>query len=130
MAVGTNPHGCAPLAEWWDRHRWALQKGVDPCVADELDGVSCPSAQTCAAVGSFDVGACNGDIDYFVSVLGFWKRGRWSLHRTPKLACAEHAKPSNEGATAGAVSCKTATTCTAIGSNNRGSIIERWNGRH
>jgi hypothetical protein len=129
MAVGINPNtGCGALAEHWDGHGWSVQRAVYQCNVDQLNGVSCTSASSCAAVGYLDVGACDSSSDYFVPVLGFWKRGRWSLHQTSKLSC-RNPKGSNQGATMTAVSCKTASACAAVGIGYRAPIIERWDGR-
>ncbi len=128
MAVGINPNsGCGALAEHWDGHSWSIQRAVNQCNVDQLNGVSCTSANSCAAVGYLDIGACDSSSDYFAPVLGFWKRGRWSLHQTSKLSC-KNPKGSNQGATMTAVSCKTESACVAVGVGYRAPIIERWDG--
>ena len=60
MAVGTinYPEAAGPttvLAERWDGSRWTIQATENPGTAtsSELNGVSCTSAVTCIAVGSF-----------------------------------------------------------------------------
>jgi hypothetical protein len=88
-------------------------------------GVSCPSARTCAAVGSDDIGLCGTDgygSDYYVAVFGFWTSRRWSLRRHPDLGCS--GSSDNAGGNGlNEVSCTSTAACTAVGTE-----VYRWEG--
>jgi hypothetical protein len=86
-----------------------------------LDAVSCSSADACTAVGSF------------VNVLGKttplaerWDGSSWTVQSTPN-------PPGATSATLSAVSCWSATVCTAVGSyvtalGKTTPLAERWDG--
>jgi hypothetical protein len=124
--------GDEEIAERWDGHRWTAQNtrfNDAQGIQSGLLGVSCPSRTTCAAVGADDIGLCtdpydygSGFSDYDVPLLGFWTSGRWSLHRHPDIACGG-SSARGVGNGLDAVSCTSATACTAVGSQ-----IYRWNG--
>ena len=128
IAVGGN--GLAPIAERWDGRGWSVQNlhfGDPDGRPNALMSVSCAPGR-CAVVGWDNVGICgegvyNGydpPIIGSVPVFGFWTDRGWSLVRRPNFACS-----NNGGDILNAVSCASATTCTAVGTK-----VYRWNGRH
>jgi hypothetical protein len=82
-----------------------------------LVGVSCVSATSCTAVGSYD----NGSV--YQTLVESWNGTSWSIVSSP-----------NEGSSDGlsGVLCTSVTSCTAVGSYNNGSVdqtlVESWNG--
>jgi hypothetical protein len=87
-----------------------------PFRSDSLQGVSCPAATMCMAVGQGNSGM----------LAERWTGDHWSLTHPPLPA----------GATFGtltAVSCTSPRACTAVGSEagdgTGGALAERWNGR-
>jgi hypothetical protein len=127
MAVGSATScgggGCVTDTEVqrWKGKRWSLESVERPYAADvSLSGVSCSSATACTAVGYYDSGEC-GSADSptpcpQTALLERWNGSRWSFQNSP----------TRGGAIDGplvAVSCQSATRCTAVGSD-----AERWNG--
>jgi hypothetical protein len=118
--------GCAALALAFtaaiaDAAAWSTQTVPVPVVAyGQLSGVSCPSAASCIAVGSYPT--ATGD----VALAQRWNGSQWLPQSAPNPA----------GATAvslAAVACRSARACIAVGSftdarNRRSSLVERWNG--
>jgi hypothetical protein len=90
-----------------------------------LSGVSCVSATACAAVGDY---ATNGGPGR--TLIESWNGTKWSVVPSPNRA------GSNGGTILYAVSCVSATACTAAGSYTHTStntsidrtLIESWNG--
>lgn len=121
----TQTGGVGTLAEAWNGTRWAIQPTPNPTGATQsrLQGVSCPSATSCTAVGS-----------HFASGLGkptltlaeHWNGTRWAVQPTPN--------PTGTTLTLlNGVSCSSATACTAVGwyggrQGSEFSVAERWNG--
>jgi hypothetical protein len=100
-------------AERWNGTVWALQTSPNPAHAtsSDLNGVSCPTANDCTAVGEYDAGS-----DVPSAFAERWSGGTWVVQSVPP--------PS--GATQSAlqgVSCSSATLCTAVGSFG-GSALE------
>lgn len=110
-AVGsyTNSAGAAvALAGRWDGTSWTIQQTPNPSSASSsvLNGVSCTSATTCTAVGSYTNSA--GTQPALAEV---WNGTSWTIQKT-----------GGGGLTS--VSCRSATVCVAVG----GSLAEIWNG--
>ena len=87
----------------------------------ELNGVSCPSAQSCFAAGSWI--RANG---FAKQVLEHWDGTTWSIMRSPDLTGFTYSRLH-------AVSCASATSCFAVGEGGTSkgvgtTLIERWNG--
>lgn len=125
IAVGNGPES---FAERWDGTRWLLENihfGDPQGRANALADVSCPSRDTCAAVGWDDIGRCANEYasDYEVPVLGLWTSGRWSLERRPNIDCSNSAD-NGGGNGLGAVSCTSTAICIAVGTG-----VYRWDGR-
>ena len=113
---GYRPHDSTVVAERWDGTTWTLQS-VDTDDADngldELNGVSCTSATACTAVGIL-IGY-EGPI--LAPVAEAWNGTSWTIQNTPTPSGAGYPSQFN------AVSCTSATACTAVGSypNKNGS---------
>jgi hypothetical protein len=108
------------LAERWNGHKWSVMRLVRPPGATNsfLTGVSCTSARACTAVGSVYVPSTGGG-----PVAERWNGSRWTVQVTPS--------PGNEGVPFAAVSCGSATSCTAVGYyyGVDTTLAEHWNGR-
>jgi hypothetical protein len=109
------------LAESWNGTAWVTRTSPNRSGAknSELNGVSCPSASACTAVGS------SGLPGGYVTLAERWNGTAWSVQPTPN--------PS--GATTSVlqgVSCSSASACTAVGSyyadDRYVTLAERWNG--
>jgi hypothetical protein len=124
-AVGddeTSAGASVTLAERWNGTSWALQTTATPTGAQAgyLDGVSCPSASACTAVGDYVTSAGST-----APLAERWNGTSWSVQSAPT--------PS--GATAaflGAVSCASTSACTGVGyylsSGTFQLLAEAWNG--
>ena len=104
----------APLAMRWHAATWAIQ----PTPADAggnvfsgLNGVSCPAATACIAVGS--------TVDDSPLALR-WNGTKWHS----QAVRGELTEPGLNG-----VSCSSAHACTAVGGEFSSGFAERWNGR-
>ncbi|HEY1319743.1 MAG TPA: hypothetical protein VGF32_05825 [Streptosporangiaceae bacterium] len=114
-------HGTAAR---WDGTRWAQQATYTPGAAQSagLTGVSCPSATSCLAVGSF-----TGPADLQQPLTERWQGSAWAALPGPRSR--------GKDASLGAVSCRSADACLAVGSAGRGRrgagtspLAWRWNG--
>jgi hypothetical protein len=112
--------GPGAMAERWDGSHWSDQS--TPSTAAEeyshLNGVSCPSARECIAVGSGSGSASQG-----VTLAERWDGSNWTVMNTPSHPLAE----------LNSISCPTVNACTAVGehgsdSNIYRAVAERWNG--
>jgi hypothetical protein len=120
---GTPDNDQRPLASRWNRGRWAIDRpAVSGSTWDSyLAGVSCPSAGFCFAVGGY---YANGLIER--TLVERWNGKRWSIFRSPNPT-------GSTAANLGAVSCRSTSVCTAVGSYRDGEgdqlpVAERWNG--
>ena len=127
MAAGTafnsagSPVGV--FSERWDGARWHLQTAPMPTGSPGslFTGVSCTSPSSCTAVG-FSTDSSGNPA---ATLAERWNGTRWSIQPTPN--------PSPGGLLA-AVSCTSASDCTAAGNLNgtahAGSttLVEHWNG--
>ena len=109
-----------PLAERWNGTSWSIQATPDTGANSAFTGVSCPSATDCTAVGfSFDPSASP-------ALAERWDGTSWSIQATPNPAGASRAALN-------AVSCTSATACTAVGNytasgGTQVTLAERWDG--
>ena len=109
-----------PLAVRWDGTSWSIQATPDTGANSAFNGVSCPSATDCTAVGfSFDPSASP-------ALAERWDGTSWSVQATPNPAGASRAALN-------AVSCTSATACTAVGNytasgGTQVTLAERWDG--
>jgi hypothetical protein len=110
------------LAEAWDGSTWSVQTTPTPAGSDsaQFEGVSCPTASSCTAVGySYDI-----DSNALITLAESWNGATWSIQSTPSSTYSELR----------AVSCVAADACTAVGYTRAGSgspqlpIAEALNG--
>jgi hypothetical protein len=117
----------AALAEHWNGRAWTTQTAPNPAGAASgslLFGISCSSATSCTAVGYQLPSAWDPEPEPLAE---HWNGRAWTVQATPI--------PS--GSAAGslqAVSCVSATSCTAVGYADGTStpgtlLVEHWNGR-
>ena len=113
------------LAERWNGHKWSVTRLAHPsgATSSALTGVSCTSARACTAVGFDFVPSTGGG-----PLAERWNGSRWALEVTPN--------PGIGGVPLAAVSCGSATSCTAVGYYDFGALgftsntlAEHWNGR-
>jgi hypothetical protein len=127
VAVGNSrqslSHHDQGLAERWTGTRWVLQSSPNPAgKAIDLNGVSCPSASNCVAVGFEETSTST------VTLAERWTGGHWAIQPTPN-------PPGALQSFLYGVSCSSAAACTGIGyevtaSGHAVPLAERWNGQH
>lgn len=100
-----------------DMERLGLDESahLDP-LGSYLDGVACPSAKLCFAVGFRSNGSRRAVL------VERWNGSAWSDLNAPSP------KPRSGGPWLAGVSCPTARFCTAVGSDGYGVLVEHWNG--
>jgi hypothetical protein len=117
IAVGNEENSAGnlvALAERWNGSTWALQTAVNPSggTGVSLDGVSCPSATYCIAVGENDTATT------LTAVAESWNGSTWTLQ-----------SPVNPArAFLSGVSCTATNNCEAVGADSAGPLAEHWNG--
>src|SRR5580698_7751230 len=100
-----------PLAERWDGTNWTIQPTPGPSQGGGfLNGVACPSASSCTAVGVSNAG----------TLAERWDGTRWTIQPTPNAG--------QGGGGLSGVACTSVSSCTAVGSSSAGTLAERWNG--
>jgi hypothetical protein len=120
-AVGRYVRGAGgpkALVERWNGTRWSIQvpSSRTGSPSGELEGVSCPSRNTCTAVGYTEG-------QYDVEPLAErWNGTNWSRQPLPKLTVETYSRLND-------VSCSSRTACTAVGWNDAHALAERWNGK-
>jgi hypothetical protein len=100
--------GESPLAESLTRTGWTLDSVASPPGGGQLDGISCATSNSCAAVGVTFPGFDGASLAYTV------RGSTWTS--TPSAAIHQSSQPG-----LAAVSCATAHTCVAVGSHYGGS---------
>jgi len=100
------------LIDQWNGTAWSIVPSPDTSAtqSNQLNGVSCISASTCAAVGGYFTGF------YPNALIEQWNGTTWSIASSP---------PTRYNSQLFGVSCASATACTAVGG---ASLIEHWNG--
>jgi hypothetical protein len=123
MAVGnTNNDGddtgvAQTVAEEWNGTSWKVLSTPDVGSGDNfLNGVDCPDAGWCVAVGNLGLSA---------TLIETWDGTGWSVASSPT--------PTGDGGYLGGVSCTSATSCMAVGSsdatgNVANTLAESWDG--
>jgi hypothetical protein len=103
------------LVETWNGTKWSVVPSPVDGVESSLASVSCVSASSCTAVGSFVASEGDGPGPLAES----WNGSTWSIVLDSP----------NVGSLSG-VSCVSASSCTAVGSSgtNRSTLIESWDG--
>lgn len=124
-AVGTYTNSAntwVTLAEFWNGSTWAIQPTPNPSGGDynRLYGVSCVSAASCTAVGTY-----TNKSGVEVTLAEHWNGSTWAIQSTPN-------RPRAAETGLEAVSCASATSCTAVGWYATNTVdapfAEHWNG--
>jgi hypothetical protein len=117
------------LAEHWNGSEWAIQATPNPEEANEtgllgssLSSVSCVSAESCTAVGSY----YNKSLIQ-LTLIEHWSGKAWAIQASPNPKEAL-------GSSLTGVSCPAAAACLAAGgyvsnTNTARTLGERWNGK-
>lgn len=123
--VGTIPTSATgqtfAIAGSWRRGRWSLGRSAKAWLGATvtLNGVSCSSSTSCAAVGAYDTSPSNG-----AGMLALmWNGLRWTVRLLPHAV--------QNGSVLKAASCISSTFCVAVGYQykRRGSgLVMRWDG--
>ncbi len=121
MAVGDSSGGASQLiAERRDQGAWTIVPIPQPAFGSLLAGISCTSATACIAVGTLPAG-----FQATVPMSERWNGSSWQVLTTARVAGSHTSELS-------AVSCTSATKCTAVGSTQTGTrvgtLAERWDG--
>jgi len=130
VAVGDDgPLGPKPAIEAWNGHAWSMS--LAPPVSDKsgfsvgLHGVSCPSANFCAAVGSGNNAGSSPDSSGPFAVIDAWDGATWLV---PQGRIS--GKVTLHG-----VSCVSSSFCVAVGettgegpSGPQNTVVASWNG--
>ncbi|MGH3155855.1 MAG: hypothetical protein ACRDNF_04660 [Streptosporangiaceae bacterium] len=111
------------LAEGWNGSTWAIQPTPAPsgAIGGQFGGVSCTAAGACTATGYYDSSTATE-----TALAERWNGATWAIQPTPVRSGAF-------GGELGAVSCASASACTAAGAyeNSAGEgrlLAETWNG--
>lgn len=117
-AVGNNSAGQV-MAERWDGTSWSGQPVPAPPGApiSFLTGISCASGTACTAVGAVLDSTGNNSLG---TVAEQWNGKTWVLQSSPSSHTA--------GYFLGAVSCTSASACTAVGNTDSGLLAQAWDG--
>lgn len=135
------------FVERWNGSSWSIDSSLTPPgYQSGLDDVSCPSVNSCMAVGWMAESPENEKYEDTVPLAEHWNGAEWVLGKPPLPGPPEISGPigflspqereeweeqrelEEEGELYG-VSCATPTSCTAVGINfGTGHIIDGWNG--
>lgn len=116
-AVGFSGTEQGTLGERWNGTFWAIQSIPNPSGALKVDlsGVSCTSASACTAVGSEQTSSNQ------FTLAGRWNGRAWTIQGTPN-------PPGSTNSELMALSCSSASACTAVGFSDTSTLAEEWNG--
>jgi hypothetical protein len=108
------------LVEQWNGSSWTIVPSPNAGTADNmLTAVSCSSASTCVAVGDYEDGATEQ------TLIEQFNGSTWSVVTSPNTKSTLNNQLN-------AVSCPSATACTAVGSASNGvvdqTLVVAWNG--
>jgi len=126
IAVGRHQDGLSilTLAEAWNGTSWRIQDTPNPAgtFGSVLRDVSCTSDSACTAVGFYN----RSPFGPPTPVAEAWNGTRWSIQAVPS-------PPGALASELSAVSCTSASACTAVGGYNAGfdvtlAFAERWDG--
>ena len=121
--TGTTSFTTKTLVEHWNGTSWSIVASANPAnlLDGELNGVSCPTATDCFAVGSYTA----APTFRIKPLIEHWNGSSWSIVSSP----------SPSGATVSmfdGVSCATAVDCSAVGLVSTSTVgkplAEHWNG--
>ncbi|HTL86869.1 MAG TPA: hypothetical protein VL856_16920 [Acidimicrobiia bacterium] len=122
FAVGHTGTGEKTLVERWTGSSWAKQTSPTPsgALSTDLYGVSCVSASSCMAVGTYTNSSGDGK-----TLALRWNGTSWAKVTTPNPTGTTDAQLF-------AVSCSSTTPCRAVGTYKSGSdfktLAQKWNG--
>jgi hypothetical protein len=111
-----------PLAENWNGTEWQLMSPPSPAGAKTsyFEGVACFSLTACTAVGSY-----TNSSGVHLPLAERWNGTTWTIQEAPSPTGAETVVLR-------AVTCESATACTAVGSSTKSgtysTLAESWNG--
>jgi hypothetical protein len=114
-----------PLVEQWNGATWSIRPSAAPVYSGSLASVSCISVTACTVVGTtYEPEAGN------FPLAERWDGTTWSF-ANPAVSAGPYGNCSgctraNYGFAG--VSCATASSCTAVGSNANAPLAERWDG--
>ena len=102
-----------PQIDHWNGSKWSIQTtpNVSGGESNELQGVSCPVATACTAVGNY---TDSSGVDHDLAEV--WNGTSWSFQTT--------ADPSGQQPTLNDVACTTSDGCTAVGEYTTISSVE------
>jgi hypothetical protein len=111
--------GSSPLIESWNGKSWSIEPAPNEAGNGDLNGVSCVSARSCVAVGTYlaKTPVVNK------ALIEKWNGTRWSIAALPQ-----------QQSELNGVSCVSAADCWAAGlqwksvTANASTFMERWNG--
>jgi hypothetical protein len=112
------------LVESWNGTAWTIVPSPNPAPGlgqDYLEGVSCTSATACTAAGWIYTRPATGS-SKVRTLIASWNGTAWSHVSSPNPGPAKGPDYLN------AVSCASASSCTAVGNDAKGELIESWNG--
>lgn len=123
---GQSADGGQPFVEHWDGTVWAIQL-AQPIggFGGSLQAVSCTSDNACTAVGAVLENVNGLAVDQ--ALVERWDGAHWSIQNTPT-------PPGSQGSGLNAVSCTSATDCTAVGQSYSpivappSPLAEHWDG--
>jgi hypothetical protein len=114
LAVGYWSDGTkqVALSEIWNGTSWTTRHTPDPAGATitQLNGVACPSATGCIAVGY-----AGPDSAHYRTLAEAWNGSSWKIQRTPNPASFDQLND---------IACTSATACEAVGDQ----MAAHWNG--
>ena len=121
--TGAGPAGARAntLAEGSSGGTWSIEPSPNPpgSMGAGLNGISCPAANACEAVGFYADPSGN-----LATLAESWDGTQWATQASPN--------PTSPSSATTAVSCPAATTCMAVGNYYNGSasqvFSESWNG--
>jgi hypothetical protein len=126
LCVATGYGGPHTLAERWNGQRWVIDSTPSPStaggIASVLDGVACPAAATCLAVG----GSYNASFTPVAAIAERWNGSAWTMSPVPLPAGAQNPWLTS-------VACPAPSSCVGVGfwTTSTGvsrTLGERWNG--
>jgi hypothetical protein len=116
-----NGSGYPTVVERWNGSKWSIQSSPNPTGSEQsnLLSVSCSSASSCTAVGSWETSSS------ITMLVERWNGTKWSIQTTPNPKGALDSELRG-------VSCTASSSCTATGDYYNGSagvtLAQRWNG--
>jgi hypothetical protein len=117
MAVGDGSTDQA-LTESWNGTGWSIVPTPTQASFPSLESVSCVSANSCEAVGSYSNGSSISQ-----TLVESWDGTSWTIVSSSNRGTSDNVFQS--------VSCVSASSCKAVGhelNNNAHTLVESWNG--